>query len=335
MLVEKSVYVGCLTPLRNNQTDPSNPSYTGKIKALDTIYQMDSTIVRGNSTDPGNPLGPFQAPIIAFSWNLPGNQLPYPYTLDDPSQLQTIVSSPTAGAGAGVLNWAKTNWLVTAYPLTGPVILVSPESQTVAASNNVTFTVVASGSAPLRYQWYFNTNTPLLNATNSILTLLNVQSTNAGVYSVLVSNSVNSVTSGFATLTVNSTSSGFAAWQAANFTAQQLTNPAVSGLNAAPANDGVLNLVKYALGLLPFVPASQPLIAFRVSNGEGVLTYHKPASVMDVLYRVEVSTDLKTWTSSGVSQQLTGTDGNGLQTWQATYTGAASDKRDFRLLLIY
>jgi pectate lyase len=115
VLVEKSVYIDCLTPLRNNQTDPSNPTYTGKILALDTICQMDSTIIRGDSTDPGNPLGPFQAPIIPFSWNLPGNQLPYSYAMDDPSQLQAIVSDPNFGAGAGVLTWAKTNWLKTAY----------------------------------------------------------------------------------------------------------------------------------------------------------------------------------------------------------------------------
>ena len=31
LLVEKSVYIDCLTPLRNNQTDPSDPTYTGKI----------------------------------------------------------------------------------------------------------------------------------------------------------------------------------------------------------------------------------------------------------------------------------------------------------------
>ncbi len=115
ILVEKSVYMDCLTPLRNNQTDPSDPTYTGKILALDTIYQMDSTVIRGDSTDPGNPLGPFQAPIIPFSWNLPGNQLPYSCSMDDPSQLQAIVTDPSFGAGAGVLSWAKTNWLKTAY----------------------------------------------------------------------------------------------------------------------------------------------------------------------------------------------------------------------------
>jgi hypothetical protein len=114
-LVEKSVYIDCLTPLRNNQTDPSNPTYTGKILALDTICQMDSTIVRGDSTDPGNPLGPFQATLIPFSWNLPGNQLPYSYSMYDPNQLQAVMTNPHFGARAGVLTWAKTNWLKTAY----------------------------------------------------------------------------------------------------------------------------------------------------------------------------------------------------------------------------
>ena len=116
--MEKSVYIDCLYPLRNNQTDLSDPTYTGKILALDTIYQTNNVIIRGNSTDPGNPLGPLppiQAPIIPFSWNLPGNQLPYSYSMDDPSALQAVVTDPNFGAGAGVLTWAKTNWLKTAY----------------------------------------------------------------------------------------------------------------------------------------------------------------------------------------------------------------------------
>jgi pectate lyase len=206
ILVEKSVYIDCLWPLRNNQTDPSDPAYTGKIKALDCIYQFDSTTLRGNSTDPGSPMGPFQAPIIPFSWNpasgAPGGLLPYTYTPDDPAQLQAIVTSPTAGAGAGVLTWAKTNWLMTYYPATAPSIIAAPQSQTNAPGQTVTFTVVAGGSAPFSYQWYFNTNTPILNATNAFLTLANVQSTNAGSYSVSVSNAAGSTNSPYAFLTV-------------------------------------------------------------------------------------------------------------------------------------
>jgi len=203
VLVEKSAYMDCLTPLRNNQTDPSNPFYTGKILALDTIYQMDSVFFRGNSTDPGgtNTLGPLQAPIIPFSWNLPGNQLPYAYNVDDPSQLQAILA---AGCGAGVLTWNKTNWLITSYAPTAPFIVAHPQSQTIAPSNSVTFTVVAAGSAPLAYQWYFNTNTAITGATNTTLVFNNIQTTNAGVYSVVVTNTAGSVVSSNALLIVSS-----------------------------------------------------------------------------------------------------------------------------------
>jgi hypothetical protein len=335
ILVEKSVYIDCLTPLRNNQTDPSNPVYTGKVLALDTIYQMDSTFVRGNSTDPGNPLGPFQAAIIPFSWNLPGNQLPYTYTMDDPSQLQSIVTSPTAGAGAGVLTWAKTNWLITSYPATAPTIIADPQSQTVSAGQSATFIVVAGGSGPLSYRWYFNTNSLLANATNSALTLGNVQATNAGSYFAIVSNSAGAATSAVVSLTVLVPISGFDQWRLDQFTADQLTNSTISGAAATPANDGVPNFVKYALGLLPFVPSTNSLVGFQLVNGEGVLSYDRPATTTDVVYQVEVSTDLGSWTQTGVTQTLVGTNVEGLQIWEGTYSGPSSPQRFFRLLVGY
>ena len=67
--------------------------------------------------------------------------------------------------------------------------------------------IVAGGSIPLGYQWYFNTNTPLLNATNSFLTVTNVQAANAGTYSVVVTNTAGSATSAFALLSVVSPNS--------------------------------------------------------------------------------------------------------------------------------
>jgi pectate lyase len=205
LLVEKSVYMNDLWPLRNNQTDPANPQYTGKIMALVTIYQLNSTVVRGNSTDGGNPMGPFQATIIPFSWNTnsstPNGVLPYSYTLDDPAQLKSIVP---AGAGTGIVNWNKTNWLLTAYAPTAPVITAQPQNQSVTPGNSATFTAVASGSANLFYQWYFNTNTLIPGATNATLVLNSVQSTNAGIYSVVVTNTAGSATSSNAMLTISS-----------------------------------------------------------------------------------------------------------------------------------
>jgi pectate lyase len=336
VLVEKSVYIDCLTPLRNNQTDPSNPVYTGKILALDTIYQFDNTVIRGNSTDPGNPLGPFQAPIIPFSWNTnsstPDGRLPYTYTPDDPGQLAAIITSATAGAGAGVLHWDKTNWLMTTYAPTAPFIVASPQNQTNVAGQTAVFSVTAGGSTPLNYQWYFNTNSILAGATNSTLALSNLQNTNAGAYVVVVSNSVGAITSEVATLDVTVSGATFQSWQQANFTAGQLADPSISGPGAAPAGDGVANFIKYALGLPPFVAVTNSLVGFQLENGEGVLSYVRPADVSDVIYQVQVSTDLLNWATNGVSLQLAGMDVSGSETWTAHYKGAASRQRFFRLV---
>jgi hypothetical protein len=186
----------------------------------------------------------------------------------------------------------------------------------------------------LSYQWYFNTNTPLANATNASLILTNLQTTNAGTYSVIVTNTAGSATSLFATLTVTGTLTGFAAWQAVNFTPTQLADPAVSGPDATPAADGVPNFVKYALGLAPLTPATQPLVGLRMQGGGPVLLYTRPVSAPDVGYRVEASTDLTAWTTNGVTQQIAGTNGAGLQMWEGVYSGSSSPRRFLRLLLI-
>ena len=73
---------------------------------------------------------------------------------------------------------------------TRPSITTSPASQTVIAGESVTFAVAASGYAPLRYQWYFNTNMLLVNETNAALTIASPQTNHAGGYSVIITNSV-------------------------------------------------------------------------------------------------------------------------------------------------
>jgi hypothetical protein len=65
----------------------------------------------------------------------------------------------------------------------------------------VTFSVAATGNSPLSYRWRFN-NVPLSGRTNASLPLTNVQAQVAGGYSVLVSNTLGSVTSTVATLTI-------------------------------------------------------------------------------------------------------------------------------------
>ncbi|MDB6109636.1 MAG: Immunoglobulin I-set domain protein, partial [Pedosphaera sp.] len=89
-----------------------------------------------------------------------------------------------------------------------PTITTQPASQTVAAGTNVTFGVAVSGTAPFTYQWRRNgTNLTdggqLSGAAGAVLSLGNIQSSNAGNYSVVVSNVAGSATSAVATLTVN------------------------------------------------------------------------------------------------------------------------------------
>ena len=292
ILVEKSVYIDCLWPLRNNQTDPSDPEYTGKIMALDSIYHFDNsdgstTDYRGDSTNATGfaDFGPAQAPIIPFSWNLTGNQLPYSYYPDDPAQLQAIVTSPTAGAGAGVLTWNKTNWLVTSYAPTGPIIVASPQSQAVSTGQSATFTVVAGGSAPLTYQWYFNTNSPIANATSSTLTIPNVSGTNVGTYFAVVSNSVSTATSGSATLAIP-VADPFSSWQSNYFGCTYSgTNCTQAAPDADPYGKGISNTNQFLLGLNPTNPAS----VFRIlsvvpqTNGDMMITWATGAGPTNVV----------------------------------------------------
>jgi hypothetical protein len=82
-----------------------------------------------------------------------------------------------------------------------PVITAQPQSQTNAAGTVTAFSVSATGTAPLSYQWQFN-GAGIPGATGTNLTLSNVQPTNAGDYTVVLANAAGSATSSVATLTV-------------------------------------------------------------------------------------------------------------------------------------
>ncbi len=82
-----------------------------------------------------------------------------------------------------------------------PGIVRQPQSLTVAAGENAAFSVLASGSTPLLYRWYFNGRS-LFGMTNSTLTLTNVRTNQSGAYVVIVRNEVGKVESNPATLTI-------------------------------------------------------------------------------------------------------------------------------------
>ena len=82
-----------------------------------------------------------------------------------------------------------------------PAIISQPQSQGVATGNSVTFSITTTGASPLSYQWLFN-GTNISGATTNPFTLAGAQLTNAGTYSVTVTNIAGSATSSNAVLTV-------------------------------------------------------------------------------------------------------------------------------------
>ena len=82
-----------------------------------------------------------------------------------------------------------------------PAITTQPQSHTVPAGSNVTFTVTATGTAPLAYQWRKN-GANIGGTTGSSYTLTAITTNNAGNYDVVITNSCGSAFSSVATLIV-------------------------------------------------------------------------------------------------------------------------------------
>jgi alpha-tubulin suppressor-like RCC1 family protein len=119
------------------------------------------------------------------------------------------ISGTTAGMNGDQFRCVATNSVGTATTnaatLTvyfAPSVTLQPLSQRVRVGATVTFTVGASGSPALTYQWRKNgVNIP--GATGSTLTLTNVHMTDDGTYTVIVTNSLNFAISDGALLTVS------------------------------------------------------------------------------------------------------------------------------------
>ena len=85
--------------------------------------------------------------------------------------------------------------------LQGPVITSQPLGSTVSEGGAATLQVKAAGTAPLSYQRYLN-NSAIAGANSSSLALAPVDTSEAGVYQVVVTNTVGMVASAPATLNV-------------------------------------------------------------------------------------------------------------------------------------
>jgi beta-lactamase class A len=98
--------------------------------------------------------------------------------------IYTVIVTNPVNPAPGVLSALALLTVIEAVP---PTITQQPQSQTVYVGDNVTFTVGATGTEPLSYRWRRN-GVLIPGATTPSLTLTSVTLSNAGFYSVIVSN---------------------------------------------------------------------------------------------------------------------------------------------------
>ena len=158
------------------------------LESIDPVYQWGNTVVGliGNTLYNTNCSAQHQTIVANRDWfdgvPRPGYtnlSYPHPLTLITNSQ---AMNSATVGS---------------------PTISTQPAAQFIlAAGQDVSLAVIATG-VNLSYSWLYN-DTPIADATNSTYTITAAQPTDAGNYSVVVTNPYGSVTSSVAAVRVNS-----------------------------------------------------------------------------------------------------------------------------------
>ena len=120
-------------------------------------------------------------------------------TTDSGSTFSVVISN-----SAGSMSSNNATLTVNQAAAVAPSITTQPISQTLTAGQTATFSVLATGTAPLTYQWRKSgTNISGANA-NSYTTPATTTADSGSTFSVVVSNSAGSATSNSASLTVNS-----------------------------------------------------------------------------------------------------------------------------------
>ncbi len=140
---------------------------------------------------------------ITYSWTLDGNVL-----AGETGPTLTINSVGLADAGSYMLtatNECGTD-MSSAVVVTiesPPAITAQPMGQTVCEGDPVTLMVTATGSSPLTYQWFLD-GAAIGGATSAMLNIPSASQSDAGNYTVVVTNDCGSATSMPAPLTVRS-----------------------------------------------------------------------------------------------------------------------------------
>jgi hypothetical protein len=155
---------------------------------------------------------------------------------DNGARFTVLVTNP-----AGSMTSGAATLTVTAAPV-APSITTQPANQTVTAGQTASFSVTASGSAPLSYQWSKN-GTAIGSATAASYTTPATATGDSGSqFTVVVSNSAGNITSNAATLTVNAVPPGQLTSSASSLNFNNVDTGSNSVLSVTFTNSGNSNI---------------------------------------------------------------------------------------------
>jgi len=193
---------------------------------------------------------------------------------------------------------------------TAPAITTQPSNQTVAAGQTATFSVVATGTAPLSYQWQKGTSDIAAATSASYTTLATAIGDSGSTFRVVVSNSEGSATSNAATLTVRSVAA----------TADVLTyhnDIARTGQNLAESILTTSNVASATFGKIGFYSVdgrvdAQPLYASNVTIlGKGAHNVLIVVTEHDSVYAFDADSGSILWQTSMLAGGETPSDPRG------------------------
>jgi hypothetical protein len=217
-----------------------------------------------------------------------------------------------------------------------PLIVTEPQSQTVTAGGEAEFRVVATGIAPLSYQWFFN-GFAIVAATNDTYSIRRVQSRDVGAYTAVVSNALGSVESAPATLAIDQdTAFGIVGvlfgyqivannnptWFSASGLPRGLRCNGATGLiSGVPTETGTFSVDVTAKNLFSSVSAT---IVFTIDDGEIFPIGALGIVEVPFFYQIIADNDPTWYSASGLPPGLSYDGRTGLITGIPTRTGQYS-----------
>jgi hypothetical protein len=175
-------------------------TYTGTI----TVTKVDATTNTIQNTWSGNGSTDDMLAHDNGTGNSTANSAP-PVTTFDTVAFGAVGAALPSGTTLTFTKLTVTTNTTVSGLASAPTITTQPQSASVTAGGSATFTVVATGTPTPTYQWNKG-GAAISGATNATYSITAAAASDAGSYTVIVTNSAGAVTSSAATLTVSAAS---------------------------------------------------------------------------------------------------------------------------------